>query len=170
MLKNMFKTAWRTSIRHKQFTLLNILGLSIGITTCLIIGLYVQDELSYDKFHKDSDRIYRVNQSFIWGDWDEQMANTGPNLGIALRTDIPEFEQVTRVLPTEPFAAAYRNGSNNINSFLQENLLAVEENFFDVFSFEIIQGDQSTALSQPFKVVITEEMAIKYFGDANALG
>uniref|UniRef100_UPI004048322E ABC transporter permease n=1 Tax=Roseivirga sp. TaxID=1964215 RepID=UPI004048322E len=170
MLKNMFKTAWRTSIRHKQFTLLNILGLSIGVTTCLIIGLYVQDELSYDSFHKDSDRIYRVNQSFIWGDWDEQMANTGPNLGIALRTDVPEFEQVTRVLPTEPFAVAYRNGSNNINSFLQENLFAVEENFFNVFSFEIIQGDRLIALSQPFKVVITEEMAIKYFGDENALG
>ncbi len=170
MLTNMFKTAWRTSIRHKQFTLLNILGLSIGITTCLLIGLYVQDELSYDSFHKNKDRIYRINQSYIWGDWNEQMGNTGPNLGIALRTDIPEFEQVTRVLATEPFAVAYRNDNKAVTSFLQENLLAVEENFLDVFSFELLAGDVSTALAEPFKVAITEAMAIKYFGDENAIG
>lgn len=170
MLKNMFKTAWRTSIRHKQFSLLNILGLSIGITTCLMIGLYVQDELSYDNFHENSDRIYRINQSFIWGDWDKQMSATGPNVAIALRSEIPEFEQVTKVLAIEPFAVSNKDASNGTNSFLQDNLLAVEENFFDIFSFELLQGNAATALSKPYKVVISESMAIKYFGDANPLG
>ena len=95
MLKIMFKTAWRSSLRHRQFSLLNILGLSIGITTCLLIALYVQDEISSDDFHSNKDRLFRVNQSYIWGDWDDQMSTTGPNVAIALRTDIPEFEHVT---------------------------------------------------------------------------
>ncbi len=170
MLKNMLKTAWRSSLRNKQFTLLNILGLAIGITTSFMIGLYVLDELSFDNFHQHEDRIYRVNQSSIWGDWEGQMSGTGPNVAIALRTDIPEFEQVTKILPTEPFGVAYRSNSQTIVSFLEENLLVAEENFFDVFSFEVLQGNPSTALSQPYKIVITEQIAIKYFGDRNALG
>lgn len=171
MLSNMFKTAWRTSMRHKQFTLLNILGLSIGITTCLMIGLYVQDEMSYDNFHQNKDRIYRINQSSIWGDdWEQQMPGTGPNVAIALRTDIPEFEQVTKVLATEPFSVSFREDDKVVNSFLQDNLLVVEENFLEVFSFDMIEGDFSTALAEPFKIVITEKMAIKYFGQAAAVG
>lgn len=170
MLRNMFKTAWRTSIRHKQFTLLNLLGLSIGISTCLMIGLYVQDELSFDSFHQNKDRIYRINQSSIWGDWDQQVANTGPNVSIALRTDIPEFEQVTKVLATEPFGVSYKTGLNGITSFLEKKMFAVEENFFGIFSFEAIRGDLSYALSQPFKVVITQSTALRYFGEENALG
>ncbi len=134
------------------------------------MGLYIEDELTHDSFHDNSDRVYRVNQSFIWGDWDQQMPNTGPNVGIALRSDIPELEQVTRILPTEPFAVAYRNGANKVNSFLQKNHLTVEENFLEVFSFKIIKGDRSTALSEPFQIVITEEMATKYFGDTDPIG
>lgn len=171
MLSNMFKTAWRTSMRHKQFTLLNILGLSIGITTCLMIGLYVQDEMSYDNFHENKDRIYRINQSAIWGDdWEQQMPGTGPNVAIALRTDIPEFEEVTKVLAPEPFAVSFREEDKAVISFLQDNLLIVEENFLSVFSFEMIEGDFSTALDEPFKIAITQKMATKYFGAVNALG
>jgi putative ABC transport system permease protein len=171
MLSNMFKTAWRTSMRHKQFTFLNILGLSIGITTCLMIGLYVQDEMSYDNFHKNKGRIYRINQSAIWGsDWEQQMPGTGPNVAIALRTDIPEFEQVTKVLAPEPFAVSYRQEDKAVISFLEDNFLVVEENFLNVFSFEMIEGNFSTALAEPFKIVLTEKMATKYFGKENAIG
>lgn len=170
MLSNMFKVAWRNSLRNRQFTLLNILGLSIGITASFLIGLYVLDETSFDNFHQHKERIYRINQSSIWGNWEEQMSGTGPNVAIALRSDIPEFEQVTKILPTEPFAVANRNNSKAVTSFLQDNLLVAEENFFDVFSFQMLQGDPSTALSEPYKVVLTEQIAFKYFGEENALG
>jgi len=170
MLKIMFKTAWRSSIRHRQFSLLNILGLSIGITTCLLIGLYVQDEISSDDFHSNKDRLFRVNQSYIWGDWDDQMSTTGPNVAIALRTDIPDFEHVTRVLKTEPFGVSYSDPTGGVTSFIEDNHLVVEEDFLDVFSFEVIEGTNSGALDRPFQMVITESLARKYFGEESALG
>jgi putative ABC transport system permease protein len=98
------------------------------------------------------------------------MPATGPNVAIALHTDIPEFEQVTKVLATEPFSVSFREEDKAVISFLQDNLLVVEENFLEVFSFEMIEGDYSSALAEPFKVVITEKMALKYFGQAAALG
>ncbi len=166
----MFRTAWRSAIRHKQFTLLNILGLSIGITTCLLIGLYVQDELSSDNFHQNKDRLYRVNQSFIWGDWNDQMSTTGPNVAIALRMDIPEFEKVTRVLPTAPFGVSYRSESKGVTSFLEDRHLVVEEDFLDIFSFDVLAGTASGALDEPYEIVIAESVALKYFGQESALG
>ena len=84
MIKNMFKIAWRNAIRQKQFSILNLLGLSIGIMACIFIGLYVHSEVTYDDFHTNGDRIYRVNQPLIWGDWNEQFASTGPNVATAL--------------------------------------------------------------------------------------
>lgn len=170
MLKIMFRTAWRSAIRHRQFTLLNILGLSIGITTCLLISLYVQDELSSDNFHQNKSRLFRVNQSFIWGDWNDQMSTTGPNTALALRADIPEFEHVTRVLPTGPFGVSYQHQSRGITSFLEERHLIVEEDFLDIFSFEVVEGPSSGVLDEPFQIVITEATARKYFGEESALG
>ena len=98
MFKSMIKMAWRNAIRQKQFTVLNLLGLTIGISTCFMIGLYIHDEMTFDAFHEKDDRIYRVNQPFIWGDWDRMMASTGPNVATALREDAPAFEEITRIL------------------------------------------------------------------------
>lgn len=170
MLSIMFKTAWRSALRQKQFSLLNILGLSIGITTCLLIGLYVKYELNYDSFHTKSDRIYRINQSFIWGDWNEQQATTGPNVALALSADIPEFEEVTRVLAPSPFAVLHKSTSNEVTSLLQKNHLVVDDNFFKIFSFEVLSGDLNQALNGPNKVVLTAETANKYFGNENPIG
>src|SRR4051812_33399214 len=82
---NMFKIAWRNALRQKQFTILNLLGLTLGIATCVGIGLYVFNETTYDTLHPNADRIYRVNQSMIWGDWDAQFAATGPGVATAIR-------------------------------------------------------------------------------------
>ena len=98
MLKHNIKISWRNALRQKQFTTLNLLGLTIGIATAVIIGLFIQDELTYDTFHLNGDRIYRINQSNIWGDWDEIAPNTGPNVAVALKEEAQEFEAVTRVL------------------------------------------------------------------------
>ncbi|MBO3700411.1 ABC transporter permease [Roseivirga sp. E12] len=170
MLKNMFKIAWRNAKRQKQFTLLNVLGLSIGITACLLIGLYAQDEMSYDKFHEKGDRIYRINQSMIWGDWNDQFASTGPNLAVALKTDLPEFEQVTRIHESGDQIVTYKPHNGRQRTFNEREFYIAEENFFDIFSFNLLEGDPKTALKNPSSIVITKEMAIKYFDDQDAMG
>lgn len=170
MFQIILKTAWRSALRQKQFSLLNVLGLSIGITTCLLIGLYVKYELSYDNFHDQSDRIYRINQSSIWGDWKGQQATTGPNVAVALQAEIPEFEAVTRVLVPTPFAVLHKNQVNEVTSILQKRHFVVDANFFDIFSFKALKGDLETALDGPNRVVLTSETAKKYFGNENPIG
>lgn len=170
MLANMFTIAWRNAIRHKQFTLLNVLGLSIGITASLLIGLYVMNQMSYDNFHEKGDRIYRVNQPMIWGDWNDPFASTGPNLAIALRADVPEFEEVTRLHSPGRHVVSYQPDGEKLSSFGENSLFIAEENFFDIFSFPLMAGDPDQTLVAPLSIVITEEMAIKYFGDEDPMG
>lgn len=162
--------AWRSALRQKQFSLLNVLGLSIGITTCLLIGLYVQDELSYDNFHKKADRVYRIEQPMIWGDWSEHMSGLGPNVALALRAEAPEFEQVTRLQTTGFYIVNHKTADGQIVSFKEDRLYIAEENFFDIFSFNLLQGNPDNVLKGPSKMVITESMAKKYFGSEDPIG
>lgn len=164
MFQSMMTMAWRNALRQKQFTILNLLGLVIGISTCLIIGLYIHDESSFDTFHEKSDRIYRVNQPYIWGDWNKIMATTGPNVAVALREDASEFEQITRILSLGPHTVAPASSANRSNSFKEDRVYAVEENFFDVFSFQFKTGNPSTVLADPLSILITEMTMIRYFG------
>ncbi|MEQ8361916.1 MAG: ABC transporter permease [Cyclobacteriaceae bacterium] len=170
MLSNMFKIAWRNAIRQKQFTFLNVMGLTIGIATCFIIGLYVHNELTYDTFHEKGDRIYRVNQPLIWGNWDEQFASTGPNVAIALREDAPEFEEVTRLLSLGEQTVNASDNDKEFNLITEGHCYGADPNFFDVFSFEFLQGNPTTALLSPNTVVITEETAHRYFGTTDPIG
>ncbi|MCE7995765.1 MAG: FtsX-like permease family protein [Roseivirga sp.] len=170
MLRNMFTIAWRNAIRHKQFSLLNILGLSIGITASLLIGLYVFDEMFYDSFHEKGDRIYRINQPFVWGDWSEQFGSTGPNLAVALRSDVPEFEEVTRLQSPGRQLVSYQSDTGNPVLFRESSILIAEQNFFNIFSFPLLKGSPDQALLNPLSVVITEEIALKYFGDEDPIG
>ncbi len=170
MLKNYFKIIWRNLIREKQFTFLNILGLTIGIASCFMIGLYVYNETSYDTFHEKGDRVYRVNQSNIWGDWNEQFAATGPNVAEALKADAPEFEQLTRILSIGEQTMRKKSENQDRDLFKEEKSFMAEENFFDVFSFEFKEGNIKTALKEPMSMVITEETAQRYFGTDDVLG
>ena len=167
MIKNYLKLAFRNAIKQKQFTFLNIFGLSIGIAVCMIIGLYVVDEMTYDTFHDKGDHIYRINQSNIWEDWNGKMSNTGPNVAIALKKDIPEFKEITRLLSVDPPTVSYRNDQGTLNSFREERYFAAEKNFFDVFSFDFYKGDPKTALNEPMSMIMTYETAERYFGNAN---
>ena len=170
MLRTMFTIAWRNAIRHKQFAILNILGLTIGITATVIIALYVMNQYSYDNFHSQGDRIYRVNQPMIWGDWNEPFASTGPNLAIALRSDVPEFEEITRVHTPGEMAVSYRPDNGNPVSFTESKAFVAEQNFFEIFDFKARNGSLETALELPSNVVVTEETATKYFGAEEAIG
>lgn len=162
MFQSLFKIAWRNALRQKQFTVLNVLGLTLGIATTLFIGLYIDDELSYDTFHEKGDRIYRVNQPNIWGDWDAWSSDTGPNVATALKTDIPEFEEVTRLLGLGYLTV---KGIYHDRVFKESKIYAAEENFFDVFTFPLLSGDQNTAFDRPNTIVLTQATMARYFGD-----
>ncbi len=169
MIKNYIKIAWRNAMRQKQFTILNILGLSIGIGTCFIIGLFLHSEMTYDTFHEKGDRIYRVNQPNIWGNWDQLSSATGPNVATALKEDAPEFEEVTRLLSTG--AQILRTNVNDeVNLYNEEAYFAAEENVFNVFSFKFLQGDPKTALTEPLSMVMTKKTTERYFGNEDAIG
>lgn len=166
---NMVKIAWRSAARHKQFTILNLLGLTLGIATCMTIGLYVYEESTYDTFHANGDRIYRINQPMIWGDWTSQFSATGPGITEAIRTDIPDFEQVTRIFFIgEQLMRTPGNGETT--HFNEKAFYAAEDNFFKVFSFQFLKGDPNTALKEPNSMVITASTAKRYFGDADPIG
>src|SRR5687767_6088205 len=100
MIKNYFKIAWRNLLRYKGFSLINILGLAIGIACCLLVGLFIMDELSYDKYHNDAGSIYRVVKDFVNDDGSRLPdATTPPAIAIAIQDNIPEIDKVTRLFP-----------------------------------------------------------------------
>lgn len=170
MLRNMFVIAWRNALRNKQFTILNLLGLSIGISAFLFITLYVMNEVSYDSFQKNADQVFRINQPMIWGDWDDQFASTGPGVALALKEDIPEFTEVTRIHDPGQQIVTYSPMDEEIQTFQESQAYVAEANFFELFSFPLLKGDQKTALSEPLSVVITENTAKKYFGEEEPMG
>lgn len=166
----MLKTTLRILARKKHYALLNVIGLTLGITVCILVGSYVQSEYNHDSFHSKSDRIYRVNQSMIWGDWNDQMSTTGPNVAIAIKTDVEEIEAITRVLKPEEFVVSSKGQGDKANSFLEENLLVADPDFFNIFSFNLIEGNAASSLASPYQIVITEDIAKKHFGTESALG
>jgi putative ABC transport system permease protein len=170
MLKNYFKIAWRNMMRNKISSFLNILGLSIGMACALLIVIFIKNELSYDKFHKDADRIYQVtlngsnsNGQEFWN------GNIGAPVGTALAGGIPEIETYTRFYKPNDIVIRYDNGSAN-KSFTEKNVLAVDSNFLTFFDFKAIAGNTGAASLKPGSVVITKNMAKKYFGTENAVG
>ncbi|WP_258101259.1 ABC transporter permease [Marinoscillum pacificum] len=169
MFKNLLTVAIRSIQRQRFFAFIHILGLSLGIMVCITIALYTSYELQYDKFHSNAERIYRINQTFIWGDDDALFGSTGPAVVHALREEVPEFEALTRAHPTGPQVISRSIGSQPI-VFEEEKVLAVDENFLEIFTFPLLQGDQSTALSSPNSIILTKETAKKYFKDQEALG
>lgn len=166
MLRNFFKIAFRNIAKQKLFSVINILGLSIGMAASLFVVLYVIDELSYDQFHTDIESIYRIDlEGRISG---QEVITTGscPPLGPAMVNEIPEIESYLRLDRLGNVLV-----SNEIETFIEEDgLFITDSNFFSFFDFVLLEGDKNTVLSEPNTVVISEETAIKYFGDQPAIG
>ncbi|MGV3761457.1 ABC transporter permease [Parapedobacter sp.] len=166
MIRNYFKTAWRNLTRNKWSSSINILGLAIGLATCLIILLFVNHELGYDRFHKKADRIARIYfEGNVQG---EKMKETVVMAPVAetLKKDFPEVEDATRL---RSYGWAPQLAVHD-HVFKQDALAYVDANFFDVFTLPFINGDPKTALVEPNTVVLTKAIAQKYFGDEEALG
>ncbi|HEX6180730.1 MAG TPA: ABC transporter permease [Chitinophagaceae bacterium] len=168
MLKNYFKVAWRNLWKNKTSTAINIIGLSTGLICFILIFLFVQDEYSYDRFHKESDQVYRVVKDFVNDDGSTVPdATTPPALAPALQKDLPEVAHVTRVFPSWGRRYVLQVGDKKFN---EQGLVRVDSSFFDVFSFPLVKGDKKTALLKPRSIILTQSSARKYFGDKDPIG
>ncbi len=165
MIKNYFKIAFRNLWRNKGFSAINIIGLAIGIATCLIIMLYVNNELGYDRFNKKADRIVRVSfQGNVQGEKMNE-STVMPPVAQTLKADFPDVEDATRIRDYGTPKLIYDD-----KSFREDAFAFVDPNFFQVFTLPLIEGDAKTALAEPNTVVITKATAQKYFGKENPIG
>ena len=165
MLKNYFITAWRNLIKRKAFSFINIAGLSIGISVCFIIMLYVQDELNFDRFNKNADRIVRIVFKADINGGKIYEANVMPQVASAMTKDYPEVEDATRLRVAGAPKISYKG-----RNFRDDELVFVDPNFFSIFTLPLIEGDVKTALKEPNTLVITKAAAKKYFGNENPIG
>lgn len=163
MFQSYFKIGWRNLLHNKGFSFINIFGLATGMTACVLIMLYVVDEMSYDKHHPDGDRIYRIAMEARGEKW---VAASAP-VAEGLRDDFPEVEQVTRLLHFPGAEKVLLKNEASNKQFFETNAYYVDSTFFQLFSYDFKYGDIRTALNEPNSIVISETVAIKFFGNDN---
>ena len=166
MLKNLITIAWRNIRKDKTYSAINILGLTIGITCSMFLLMYILDELSFDRYHANAANIYRVVSNIKEPDNAFTWAVAQQPLAPELRDNYPEVKNAVRF---DGFGGKpmLKNGDK---SFYEDNIYLADSTVFDMFSYPFIAGDPNTALDQPFSIVLTEKLAIKYFGSTHAVG
>ena len=165
MIKNYFKIALRNLWKNKSFSAINIFGLAIGIATCLLISLYVLDELNYDKYNKNANRIFRVDADIKFGGDEQKLAVAPDPLAFTFVKDYPEVVSAVRFRNYGP--SLVKKGNENIK---EERIIYTDSTLFDVFTLPMIAGNPKKALTDPNSVVITESIAKKYFNSTNVVG
>jgi putative ABC transport system permease protein len=171
MIKNYFLLFIRNLRRQKLFSTINLLGLTVSIASTLMIYLYVRHEFSYDRFHPHAERVYRINQTFIWGEnSDNQFSSTGPGVAYAVKEEIAEVELMTSIHTPGNFIISYTNKENEVIAFEEERVFAADTNFFKMFNFPVIKGNAASAFQQVNNLVMTKSTAEKYFGDEDPIG
>jgi len=171
MFSNYLKVAWRNLVRDKTFSIINMVGLAIGLSGFLLIALYVMDELSFDRYYNKAGNIYRIEMNARWGGEDLRMAQIGDPIGPKLKNDYPQVEEYTRIFYSrnDPGMANKLIGKGG-EYITESNTAYVDSTFFNVFKFPAIEGNLRTALNEPSTVVITASTAVKYFGSTDAAG
>ena len=164
MIKNYFKTAWRILTRGKSFSLINISGLAVGMTGAILILLWLQNEISFDRFHKNKNRLYEVYGLTTMEGKLSTINQTEQPLGPALQQDFPETEATSRMAGISSFL--FTAGDNRITGVEGS---FVDPSFFQLFSFPLLAGDENNQLNKPNSIVITEKLAKKLFGNKDAL-
>jgi putative ABC transport system permease protein len=168
MVRNYVKVAFRNILKHKFFSIINLLGLTLGMACCLFIFLYVKHELSYDKFHVKADNIYRAGLVGRIAGQEIQTTTTCVPLAPTMQDEVPGIEQVTRLIPAAGGSDITFRLDEKI--FTEEKIFYADSNFFDFFTTEMLAGDPKTALIEPNSIVLTENFAKKYFGSQDPLG
>jgi putative ABC transport system permease protein len=165
MLKNLIKTALRHIQKHSGYSLLNVLGLTLGITSALFLIIYVSDELSYDRYHENADRIYRVSSKITEPDdqftWNVAQIPMGPQVV----QDYPEVQSFVRLINMPRSLYKYED-----KEYIEEDFYYADSTLFDIFSYKVIKGEVQTAVKDPGKIVLTETAAARYFGNADPIG
>lgn len=168
MYKNYFKVAYRNLARKKAYAFINVLGLALGIACCILISMFVRDELSYDNYHAKRDRIFRVIHGQTANDgttpypfWVWNNAPVGP----ALKRDFPEIDKVVQFSGRSDILLSYGD-----KMYQEEGVFFMDSTVFDVFSWRLLKGNPQTALAAPYSIVLTESAARKYFGDEDPIG
>jgi putative ABC transport system permease protein len=169
MLKNYFTIAWRNLRRHKAYTFINIIGLSMGIACAILIFTLIHFHFSFDNFHKDKDRIYRIVTEFHDEHIDYDAAVPQP-LGKAFRTDYTFADKVARIVSYHDVLISLPNEKESKKFKEEDNVAYAEPAFFEIFNFPLLEGDPHTALANPNSAIITQSIARKYFGSASAMG
>lgn len=165
MLKSYFKIAFRNLWRHRIFSLINIMGLAIGMTACILIYLYVNFELSYDSFHRKADRIYRIVSDLKTPDEVIRQNVPAPAVAPNLKDEFPEVSAFVRMTVWDDIAV-----KKDDIKFIEKSITWADSSFFEIFDFGLLKGDPRTALKEPHTVVISERTARKYFGNTDPIG
>ena len=166
MFQNYLSVAVRNLRRHPAYSLINVAGLAIGMATCILILMYIQDELSYDRYHPHADRVYRIVDDIESGGQTVQTAGTPSGWGPALKRDFPEIELLVRMRGTG--SAWLVDLGNTI--YYERKVIWAESDLLNMFSIPLVAGDPGTALAEPYSMVISEDLAFKYFGAEVAIG
>jgi putative ABC transport system permease protein len=172
MFKTYLKVAWRTLVKNRVFSFINIFGLSVGLTCCLLISLYIYHEISYDKYHKNGDRLFRLGTNFIDQGNEEKGMNTSAPLGKMLQQEYAEVETTSRLLNLfrdDKTLFQVQEANNNYKSIYETKGFLADSNFFQLLTYSFKEGDPNTALLQPNSVVINEDIAKKLFGNGSAI-
>ena len=165
MIRNLIKTAVRHILKHPGYSFLNVLGLTLGITSALFLLIYVSDEVSYDRYHEKGDRIYRVSSRITETDdqftWIVAQIPFGPQIA----QDYPEVEAYVRFFNMPRALYKYED-----KEFVEEDFFYADSALFEIFTYRVIRGDARRALMEPNKIVLTETVAARYFGDGDPVG
>lgn len=171
MFKNNIKIAFRALFRQKIYAVINIAGLAVGIASCLLIAMYVQNEFSYDEFFKNSDQIYKMVLERKYPDHSTYYSQIPHSFANVAVRDYPEIESATVFLgPLGNTQITYVNSKDEKKEFEENFIIGADSNFFSIFSFKVLKGDPAKALSNPNDIVMTESTAARYFGDEDPIG
>src|ERR1700722_4336764 len=166
MLKNYLRIAVRNLTKHKFISFINLFGLSVGIACCLLILTYILHETSYDRYNHNANRTWRVTRNFINRDGivSLHLGSVAPPFGPLLRNDFPDIQKMTRVFELGQVPMRYEE-----KNFNETNIDFADTNFFDIFDVTLLQGNPKTALTDPFSILLTPDVARKYFGNTDPI-
>ena len=172
MLKNYLKVAWRNLMKNKVFSFINIFGLSIGLTCCMLIAMYIDHETSYDNYHKNINQLYELGTTFIKDGKEDRTPNTPALMAAAMKQEYPEITETARLMSLfaeDKTLLQYQPPTGEARSFYETKGYAADSTFFRLFTYHFIEGNPATCLDKPNTIVLSEEIAKKIFGTEPAL-